>query len=413
MKTKLMRLFPRLLAAALLPAFVSTAFAAESKDLGEHLRDGLFEEEANRDLAAAIKAYEIVLKQFDANRQFAATATFRLGECHRQQGNAKEATVYYQRILRDFSDQTNLVELATLHLIETGGLPAPPKSKDAPPKNTITEELQAKIVNLDVQIERLKLLKQQGLYQSIASLLNDETLAALAKDYSAARAAAAENLKTMTAEHPKVKEAKEKEDRAFQQIHDHIANVSQGLEIGRVVLKKRLEEQEFMQREGIPAISGKYRPSSKEEADELLRVQKLARDSPDKINRSSSATVSPPLHEAARNGHLAVASFLLDNGADLHNSFKDFGQPLQSAVAAGHMAMTKLLLERGAEINPDVNYHPLNIAITHRYENLCKLLLDKGPTPGARTGMAGRPFILPATSACPKSPGASSRLART
>lgn len=30
MKTKLMRLFPRLLAAALLPAFVSPAFAAES-----------------------------------------------------------------------------------------------------------------------------------------------------------------------------------------------------------------------------------------------------------------------------------------------------------------------------------------------------------------------------------------------
>jgi len=380
MKTKLMRHLPLLLAFSLIATFVTPSFSAESTDLGEHLRDGLFEEEANRDLAAAIKAYEIVLKQFDANRQFASTAIFRLGECHRKQGKPKEAAVYYRRILRDFSDQTNLVELATRHLKEAGEVPltkAP--APDTAPRQSVFAGLRAELVDLDVRIERLNLLKQQGLYQSIALLLNDDKLATLFEDYSKARTEAAANLKAMTAEHPKVKAAKVKEERTFQQLHEHIADVIQGLEIGRVVVKKKLAEQELLEREGLPAvIDSRYRPANAEEAKELARVQRLAKDSPDKINRSSGDSVPPPLHDAARNGHMAVAAYLLDNGADIQNEFRDFGQPLQNAIAAGHMAMSKLLLDRGAEINPDTRYSPLNIAIAHRYENLCKLLLDKG-----------------------------------
>ena len=67
----------RLLAALVLclPAIAAT------NDLTTTLQRGLFEEEANQNLAAAIQAYQSVISQFDQNRKLAATAVFRLGEC--------------------------------------------------------------------------------------------------------------------------------------------------------------------------------------------------------------------------------------------------------------------------------------------------------------------------------------------
>jgi hypothetical protein len=47
------------------------------------LQKGLFEEEANHDLAAAMQAYQSVIERMDKDRKLAATAIFRLGECYR------------------------------------------------------------------------------------------------------------------------------------------------------------------------------------------------------------------------------------------------------------------------------------------------------------------------------------------
>src|SRR2546423_11089465 len=85
------------------------AFAAAT-DLKSELQKGLFEEEGNHALNAAIAAYQEVASKFDQNRQLAATAIFRLGECFRKQGSTNEASRYYERILSEFPDQTNLVK---------------------------------------------------------------------------------------------------------------------------------------------------------------------------------------------------------------------------------------------------------------------------------------------------------------
>src|SRR5579863_4900424 len=76
------------------------------------LQKGLFEEEANLNLDAAIQAYQGVVTQTDKNHQFAATAIFRLGECYRKLGKTNEANAQYQRILREFPDQTELAKLS-------------------------------------------------------------------------------------------------------------------------------------------------------------------------------------------------------------------------------------------------------------------------------------------------------------
>src|SRR3989442_2039567 len=88
-------------------------FSSAADTLSETLQKGLFEEEANHNLEAAIKAYQSVLQQTDEQRKLAATAIFRLGECYRKLGQTNEATAQYERILREFSDQGPLVrELA-------------------------------------------------------------------------------------------------------------------------------------------------------------------------------------------------------------------------------------------------------------------------------------------------------------
>src|SRR5580704_5916955 len=85
------------------------------------LQKGLFEEEANHDLDAAIRAYQAVVTQTDKDHQFTATAIFRLGECYRKQGKTNEANAEYQRILREFPDQTELATLSRQQLGSAAG----------------------------------------------------------------------------------------------------------------------------------------------------------------------------------------------------------------------------------------------------------------------------------------------------
>ena len=105
--------------AILLGVGTGTAGAA-TNEVSALLQQGLFEEEANQNLDAAIQAYQSVIAQTEKNRQFAATAIFRLGECYRKQGKTNEAGAQYQRILRDFADQPELAKLSRQYLAGFG-----------------------------------------------------------------------------------------------------------------------------------------------------------------------------------------------------------------------------------------------------------------------------------------------------
>src|SRR2546421_5188748 len=113
MKTKTFSLL-----AALFVGLAQPSPAAET--LSETLQKGLFEEEANHNLDAAIKAYQSVLQQTDEQRKLAATAVFRLGECYRKLGKTNEASGQYQRIIRDFGEQATLVDFSRQSLLALG-----------------------------------------------------------------------------------------------------------------------------------------------------------------------------------------------------------------------------------------------------------------------------------------------------
>lgn len=79
MKLKMTAIFAALFMSA------GSVFAA-TNDITALLQKGLFEEEANHNLQAAMRHYQAAIDGFDTDRQLAATAVFRLGECFRKLG---------------------------------------------------------------------------------------------------------------------------------------------------------------------------------------------------------------------------------------------------------------------------------------------------------------------------------------
>jgi ankyrin repeat protein len=113
----------------LLLGFPLATSTRAADDLTAVLQQALFNEEADHDLTAAIKAYQSVVAGADAQRKLAATAVFRLGECYRKLGQTNEAVAQYQRILSDFTDQTNLVTLSRQNLTVLGANVERPRGK--------------------------------------------------------------------------------------------------------------------------------------------------------------------------------------------------------------------------------------------------------------------------------------------
>ncbi len=86
---------------------------AQTNNLTSLLQQGLLEEQANGNLDAAIADYRSLALEFDKDRQLAATAVFRLGECYRAQGKTNEAAAQYRhRILREFPEMDKLATMS-------------------------------------------------------------------------------------------------------------------------------------------------------------------------------------------------------------------------------------------------------------------------------------------------------------
>lgn len=138
---------PRILALSsllLLPLARAAETAAE--DL---LRQGLFEEEANRDLAKAAERYRAVIAGHDRQRAFAATATFRLGEIARKQDDKAAAAAAFRTVVERFPEQAELARMSRENLAALGMAAAPVATAPAETRPVDPE---------DQEIEHLKKL---------------------------------------------------------------------------------------------------------------------------------------------------------------------------------------------------------------------------------------------------------------
>jgi len=124
-----------LMVAMLVTAAAAPAFAQER--LADQLRKGIVEEEAGQNLDKAIQAYQAVVARYDQDRKTAATAVFRLAECYRKAGKREQAIAAYQRVVREFADQSAIVEPSRQQLAATYGVV---DSREARPSAAATRE---------------------------------------------------------------------------------------------------------------------------------------------------------------------------------------------------------------------------------------------------------------------------------
>ncbi len=124
---------------------------------------------------------------------------------------------------------------------------------------------------------------------------------------------------------------------------------------------------------GARAIDTPAVPVLDPEAQEIARLKKLLEQSPDRLT-AVDAEGWTPLHLAAREGHLRVVTFLLEQGVDV-NLAPNRGSPLAVAAEHGRKAMCALLLDKGADIE---KYCPLGKAIEANHEHVGELLIARG-----------------------------------
>lgn len=81
------------------------ASAAPAKPASVLLQEGLYAEEIEGDLDAAIKIYEQVVVEAKKVQRTAAHATYRIGMCYLKKGQKDKAAEYFQNIISDFPSQ--------------------------------------------------------------------------------------------------------------------------------------------------------------------------------------------------------------------------------------------------------------------------------------------------------------------
>ncbi|HEY3856646.1 MAG TPA: ankyrin repeat domain-containing protein [Verrucomicrobiae bacterium] len=368
---------------------------AQSTNLTTLLQQGLLEEQANGNLNAAIADYRSLAEQFDKNRQVAATAVFRLGECYRAQSKTNEAVVQYQRILREFSDQQTLAMLSRQNLTGLGAaLTETPAEIDSAATNdykrytallaslnteksellswTTTNNPQvravvSRIARAEATLQRIeekfpgiaaaaqaevataasqtngneaaklwaavKDLPKDQLEKVLPTLVSDSLLENLVQQLSAAKQKFTEIQSAYGKNAPLYKNQEALLETLQMQVVDKIDGTMQALKI-RAEMSK-------------PSIARAGEPTSNDlssnEDSEIQRILHLMQNSPDLVN-------SGELNQAARKGELKVATFLLNNGADV-NGPHNGSTPLGEAGDAGQKTMVELLLSRGADVN--------------------------------------------------------------
>ncbi len=128
-------------AAAAAPA----AEAAADAGLKALLQQGLYEEEASREFGKAAEHYEKLLSHYDAQRQLAATALFRLAEVRRKQDRREDAVKLYQRLIAEFPTADPLARLSQENLAALGAAPL-----KAPHAMAATTEEDKKILEIEL-----------------------------------------------------------------------------------------------------------------------------------------------------------------------------------------------------------------------------------------------------------------------
>jgi len=90
-------------------AVVMIASAALAKSASELLQEGLYAEEVDGDLDAAINIYAQVIKDDSGQRSHIAQAMYRQGMCYLKKQQEQQAKLVFEELVADYSDQTKII----------------------------------------------------------------------------------------------------------------------------------------------------------------------------------------------------------------------------------------------------------------------------------------------------------------
>jgi ankyrin repeat protein len=351
---------------ALILLLAAAVAHAQTNKLASLLQQGLLDEEANHNLNAAIADYRSLATQFDKDRQVAATAIYRLGECYRMLGRTNEAVSQYERIVREFSDQETLATLSRQDLTGLGRLGISSQAAAASPSPEATRELDL--------VKKLRRMSIDDVIQIAPTLLTDAPLINLIYQYNQCAIDLLRLRGEYGPQHTKVLSTKEAQKGLSDMIYLRLDGILKALSM-----------------EAAPSGNIETAGALDEEDQEIQHLKQLIQNSPDLLN-SSSHGMLPPLCRAANAGQLRVAKFLLATGVDV-NVNSGLGRPLECAVEAGQNAMVNLLLDHHADVNADSG-RPLRSAANSGYLIIAETLLAHGANPNPVESEIDGPLLV-------------------
>ena len=365
----------RLLSAAACLLVSSSAARAAEPPLSDLLRDGLYAEEVTRDPVAAAKQYEQVLSRYAEQRDFAASALFRLAEVRRKQDRKDDAIQLYQRLLSEFPAAANETKLARENLAALGGKPVEAKGEV-------------------IDDETKELTRLEGLAKSAPDVLVDpQTLAnAVGKGWTKV-----------------TKFLLGAGSRPYEGSALHNAVTGGNLDLVKLLTDSK---EPIPEKIATEAISGAIKSKRYTLFDYLLKKG----ISPGKVDSEYGRI--PLIAYALLNDSIPAAEILLKNGADL-NEMQDFvpgqdfssaGTPLHLTIGNGKFDAARWLLEKGAKPglpNADYGLTPLHYLAKFDDAGTLELmgkLLDAGAAPNfvsADRDAKGDPFKVISFNATP------------
>jgi hypothetical protein len=116
----------RMIALAVAAALIHSARSAEPVSPSELLEKGIYSQETKGDLDAAIALYQQVVTEAKDASTLAAQAEYRLGVCYYKKKDFAKATATFEKLVKDYPNQTDLVKLANEYLAGAVTLLPPP-----------------------------------------------------------------------------------------------------------------------------------------------------------------------------------------------------------------------------------------------------------------------------------------------
>jgi tetratricopeptide (TPR) repeat protein len=105
---------------------LTTAQVTAAASPSELLEQGIYSEETKGDVDGALKLYQQVVTEAKAGQAVAAQAQYRLGICYYKKKNYAEANAAFEKLVKDYPDQKDLIALANKYLVSAMPLmPAP------------------------------------------------------------------------------------------------------------------------------------------------------------------------------------------------------------------------------------------------------------------------------------------------